>query len=412
MNGATALSSFTTLLLAIILAILLGVLAGIITGLSPGIHINLVSALLLTAAPVLAMHFDLLLVAALIASMAVTHTFLDTIPSIFLGAPDDAKALGVLPGHRYLLQGNGMMAVKLCIVGGIIGSVCSAMLFLPATFLLSLGATLPRRAIALLIAAIIILTILRDQKRRWAIVIFAVSGLLGLVVLRLPIRDPLLPLLSGMFGIATLLYSINEAQTIPLQKESSVTTLDAGKSALGTALGIVAGWLTAFLPGMSASAAATTTTSVTRKGSLGDHGFLVLLGSLGSASFILSLAAYIGMEKARNGAMAVIVELTPLSNGVIVVMLGCTLVATGVAACIALWMGKRAASLLPRLPYRATCIGVILLVVVIVAWRSGPIGLLVLATSTAVGLLPAGLKTARGQAMGCLLLPVLVLLMG
>ena len=66
------------------------------------------------------------------------------------------------------------------------------------------------------------------------------------------------------------------------------------------------------------------------------------------------------------------------------------------------------AGLLPRIPYTRTCLLVILFVFGIVTVRTGRLGLLVLATSTAVGLFPAILKTARAQGMGCLLLPLLL----
>jgi putative membrane protein len=391
--------------LPIILAgIILGIIAGIITGLTPGVHINLVSAILLSLAPAIALHAPLYAICALIMAMAITHTFIDTIPSIFLGAPDDDKALGVLPGHRYLLRGNGLMAVKLCVVGGIIGSVTAAVLFLPLQWLITALYTYARPFLFWVLLAIVAFTVVKDRKRMWALLVFMLSGTFGLIVLRLPLKDPLLPLLSGMFGIATLLYSINENQAMPPQRDECYTQLDAAKTILGGACGIVAGILTALLPGISASAAASASSQGAK---LGDHGFLILLGALGSAGFTLSLAAYLGIEKARNGAMAVIVMLSQIDGTMTLVLVSVSLIATGVATLLTLRLGRSAAWLLPRLPYRQTCIAVIAFVALLVMLRAGGLGLVVLATSTTVGLLPAALKTARAQAMGCLLLPTL-----
>jgi putative membrane protein len=393
-------------LLVILAACCFGILAGIITGLTPGVHINLVSAILLSLAPVIAMYAPLHLIAILIIAMAITHTFLDTIPSIFLGAPDDEKALGVLPGHRYLLHGNGLMAVKLCIIGGIMGTVLSAILFLPAILAIQHIDRIAKPFMFWILLGIILFTICKDRKRMLAIIVFCISGILGIITLRLPMREPLLPLLSGMFGIATLLYSINESQDIPLQRNECYTQIDCRRTIAGTALGTLAGGLTALLPGLSASAASATVSRM----DLGDRGFLILLGALGSASFMLSLAAYLAIEKARNGAMAVIVQLTPLSAGIVVACIAAALLATGIAALLTLSLGRKATAWLPRIPYRSTCIGVIIFVIAIVYLRAGALGIAVLVTSTAAGLLPAALKTARGQAMGCLLLPILVYL--
>ena len=79
----------------LIIALLLGVTSGIITGLTPGIHINLVSLLVLQFTPLLLPYFSLLSLATFIMSMSIAHTFLDVIPSVFLGAPESDTALGV-----------------------------------------------------------------------------------------------------------------------------------------------------------------------------------------------------------------------------------------------------------------------------------------------------------------------------
>ena len=97
----------------ILTAVLLGIFAGIITGLIPGIHINLISLLLVSLSGYFLGFTHPLILGVFIISMAVTHTFLDIIPSIFLGAPDADTALAVLPGHRLLLKGMGYEAVKI-----------------------------------------------------------------------------------------------------------------------------------------------------------------------------------------------------------------------------------------------------------------------------------------------------------
>ena len=388
-------------------AIITGILAGIITGLTPGIHVNLVAAVLVALAPALALRLPLLAVCVFIVAMSVAHTFLDTLPSIFLGAPEDDKAMGVLPGHRYLLRGNGLVAVKLCVIGGITGSVLATALLIPAAWAIKGIYTVARPVLAWVLIAFGVFSIWKDEKPAWSAAILALSGAFGLVVLRLPLKDPLLPMLSGLFGVATLLYSINESQTIPPQNDDQRTPIDTGKTAWGSALGIVGGVVTSAFPGIS-GALASALVSRTRK--LGDRGFLILLGSLGSAGFILSLAGWIGIEKARNGTTAAIVSLSAITPFTTMVLLGAGLVATGIGALLTISLGRSAARWLPRLPYRTTCWCVIALVTAIVGIRTGWLGLCVLAVATAVGLLPAALKTARAQAMGCLLLPTIVLL--
>src|SRR3989338_8134090 len=104
-------------MIELLIALVLGILCGIVTGLVPGVHVNMVSALLLSASPVLLLHVHPFIVAGFIVSMPVGHTFLDAVPSIFLGAPDADEVLNVLPGHRLLLEGKGYAAVKLTVIG-------------------------------------------------------------------------------------------------------------------------------------------------------------------------------------------------------------------------------------------------------------------------------------------------------
>jgi putative membrane protein len=116
-------------LFLLFLSILGGYLLGIISGLLPGIHNNNFALALVAFAPFLAEKgLAPFYIAVIILSNAISQTFHDIIPSIFLGAPDGDTALTVLPGHRLLLDGAGAEAVRLSALGSA-GSVVAAMIF-------------------------------------------------------------------------------------------------------------------------------------------------------------------------------------------------------------------------------------------------------------------------------------------
>jgi putative membrane protein len=132
------------LLGAVLLFSLLGTAAGVATGLTPGLHVNTVAAVVLASQALLVSLTAgllawaspstddlLLIVAALIIGNVVSHTFLDYIPTIFLGAPEGETALSVLPGHRMLLQGRGLDAVRLSARGSMVAALLSLLLILP-----------------------------------------------------------------------------------------------------------------------------------------------------------------------------------------------------------------------------------------------------------------------------------------
>jgi putative membrane protein len=389
--------------------LLLGLLAGIITGLTPGIHINLVSLLLVGSAPFLLGHFSLMGLAVFIIAMSVVHTFLDSLPSIFLGAPDAATALGVLPGHRYLLQGWGMMAVKLTIIGSLGAAMLSVFFFPLFVWVVEWSYPLFSSIMGWLLLAVAIFMVVRDKKRLWAALIFLLSGSLGVIVLNMEtLENPLFPMLSGLFGISTLLISLNESTEIPPQQtgdpEIKVRPWIAVQALLS---GQFSGFLTAMLPGLGSATAAVLSLQITRN--LGDHGYMLLQGSIGTVNFILSLATLLVLEKARNGAVISIMKLVDgIGLGHILLFLAVTLLAAGIGALLALYLGKAFATLIGYVNYKALVIGIIVFLVILTPIMSSWTGMLVLVTATGIGLLPATVKTARVHGMGCILLPVML----
>ncbi len=397
--------------LEILLAILLGVTAGIITGLTPGIHINLISVLLLSFSAFLLRYTSPVVLAVFIISMSVTHTFLDAIPSIFLGAPDSATALGVLPGHRYLLKGYGLMAVKLTLVGSFGAVLLSIILFPLFLVIIKYGYPLIMDYIGYLLIAVAAFMILRDKKKLWALFVFLLTGALGLIVLNMPnFPNPLFPMLSGMFGISTLLISLNESQSLPDQKEEQGIKLKKSITIKALLSGQFSGFITAVLPGIGAASAAVISMQITRK--LGDNGFMVLMGSIGTVNFILSMATLWILDKARNGSVVAVQQLiNSLNLQTIIIFLSAVLVAGSVSVYLVLRIGRIFSRLIAKVNYRLLLGGIISFITVLVIIMTGWLGFLVLVVSTAAGIIPAVTKITRTHGMGCLLLPVILYFM-
>jgi len=106
----------------VVLAIAAGCLLGLVSGMVPGIHVNTLAAMLVSLSALITTQYDVLAIVVLCA--AVVHSFVSIVPSMLLGAPDPDTALAVLPGHRLLLEGRGIEAIRL----SALGSLCSAVL--------------------------------------------------------------------------------------------------------------------------------------------------------------------------------------------------------------------------------------------------------------------------------------------
>lgn len=384
-------------MLEVLAATLIGIGAGVITGLIPGIHVNLLAAILLAAgvgaggAPFLV-------------AISTTHSFLSTIPAILLGAPESATALGVLPGHRYVLQGNGYMAIKLTLVGSYLGLLISLALIPVWWVIIGLYEYLVS-VMGYVLLGVSAYMILRDNKKSWALLVYLLSGALGWILLNNPVvEEPLFPLFSGLFGTSTLLYSLTQTSSLPPQKiipDIQLRREDATKALLA---GNASGFLTSMLPGLGAAQAAVL--GMNMSGKIGDHGFLVMLGTISTVNFSLSLLTWLALDKARNGAVVAITHLLTPSTQAVITLTLVALLAASITVPLCLWLSRQTIKLVTNIPYNVLSLSVVTLITLLVAAITGFRGLYVLLVATAVGLIPAVVRCSRAHAMGCLMLPV------
>tara|TARA_Y100000310_G_scaffold337851_1_gene425976 strand:- start:122 stop:1306 length:1185 start_codon:yes stop_codon:yes gene_type:complete len=379
----------------------IGVCLGIITGLIPGIHVNLISVLLLSFSAVLMEFLSPLLVAVIIVSMAVTHTFLDTIPSVFLGAPEAETAMGILPGHRLLLAGKGFEAVMLTVLGSLL-SLLIAVLCVP--FLLPLvEAVYPviKNWIGWILVIVCAFMLFREKNKFWALIVFAISGAMGLIVLNMSIDDVLFPLFSGLFGVSMLIYSLKDKIHLPEQVKTSIETKGSAK-AIGCS--VVVGWVSSFLPGLGPAQAAVIGSQFV---ALSEKSFLVLVGGLSTVNMVLSLVTFYVLDKARNGAIVAVQELIAISYIDFLILLCVALTVGGIASMLAIFLTKVFSKIVSKVDYSKLCIGVIVLIVVLVCLITKWLGLLILITAAAIGIIAPIKNVSRSQMMACLLIPVI-----
>jgi len=392
--------------LELLITTVIGILCGIVTGLLPGVHINLVALLLLSIAPFLLRHVQPIAIAAFIVAMAVTHTFLDFVPSVFLGAPDSETVAAILPGHRMLLQGKAFDAVKLTVMGSLLSLLLSVLL-LPVLFpVIRFLEPVLKDRIGILLLGFMLYLIFKDKQRWRNLLIFTLSGVLGMVIFSLPLKDPLFPLLSGLFGISTLLISLRDTTVIPPQSCKEGVTVSRSVIAKAVVCGTIAGSMTSFFPGLGPAQGAVLVSSFVRK--LGDIGYMIMVGGLGTVNFVISLVCLAVLEKARNGAVLTILNVMTVKPAGIAMLAMVSLIAGGASTWLSLAVTRVFGRLFSSVNYRTVVLSVILFVATLVALFSGWLGIVVLLISTSVGLVAGLSGSARNHAMGCLILPVIL----
>lgn len=388
----------------IFIAIIIGVIAGTFTGLIPGIHINLVALLLFVSSAFFLQFTSPIVLAVFIIAMSITHTFLDFIPSVFLGAPDEDTALSVLPGHRMLLEGKGYAAVKLTTIGALFGLLIA--LALTPFFLVSAPLFYPvlTKVMPFILIGIVIFFIATEEKKIWALFIFIISGILGISTLNLSIiKQALFPLFSGLFGCSLLAISFLKDVKLPKQKFKDVN-IEKKEISKTLSLSILASSLVSFLPGVGSAQAATIASTMKKQD---EKSFLLLLGAINSIVIILSFVALYAIDKPRSGVAVFAGKFLPfLNQQQLWLLLFAALIAGCASVFLALLFARIFAKNIKKINYKWLCFFIILFITIISIIISGPLSLLVLIVGTAIGIATSIIGIKKIHMMGSLLLPV------
>ena len=369
-----------------------GIIAGIFTGLIPGLHTNNV-ALMLVASPLFGMEF-----AAFLLSMSIVHTFVDFIPTVFIGAPGADTFEGVLPAHRLFLKGQAFEAVGLTVFGGMIALVGS-LLFVPLFFAFieknSEGIVFLTPFI--LIFALIVLVGTEKKKVVATFIIFS-AALYGIFF-----SGQIFPLITGFFGIPTVLFSLKESPGGIFQEGNFVLKKEMFKEGL---IGIIGGAVVSVIPGIGNNVAA----SIIKifRGKIESENYLVLLGSINTSNFFFSFATLLALSKARNGVMLALQEKLVFSPNLLLVGMGIMVFAGSLGAVITLILSKRATSFFSV--YRIKIISIVSIVIMVgmVFLFNGFYGLLALFFSTGLGLFGLTKKVKRSCCMASLIAPTIL----
>jgi len=375
-----------------------GLGAGVVTGLIPGLHINTINQVFTRLGG-----FDSLSNILLILSMSLTHTFLDAIPSIFLGMPEGGSVI-LLPGHKMLKEGRGREAVRLTLYGSFFSvlMICVSMpVLLVAVFFFFQLAREYTFWILLFFAAS---NVVFARKRMLTLIVLVSSGILGLAAFNY--EDSLFPLLSGLFGVSSLLLSLNQKSKIPEQIESD-EDIKAGRMAKLNFFSVISGTFTGTLPGISTAQSSSIALMFLRKKELKDY--LVLTGGIDTVNFVISLFVLYLFDRARNGSIIAIREIVNPFMGInlVLFLVVCSLLVASSAFFVGNFLSGVFAKALGNLNYRVISLGIISLVSVLVGFMAGVQGLIILASSTLLGVFTASAGVQRRTMMGCILLPVM-----
>ncbi|MDW7727026.1 MAG: tripartite tricarboxylate transporter permease [Candidatus Methanoperedens sp.] len=425
----------------LIISIMSGFLLGIISGLTPGIHVNNFALILVALSPFfLDLNVAPFYIAVAILSNSITHTFLDIIPSIFLGAPEADTALAVLPGHAMLMEGRGSEAVRLSALGSAGSIVASLVIAVPMAYFFSNFYVTISEYIGWILILIVILMIATENGEKvegqgslvhlkfkmFAVMLFIISGMLGVFAFKfeymmLPIvefGEPsiLLPLLSGLFGASMLIISLMTASEIPPQEKSGRFMLSGKRIMRAMATGSMAGSFVAWLPGVSSAVGTVMARLLVREEKnendfASSKEFIVSVSGANTSNALFSLVALFIIHKARNGAVVAVDKLVKVSDwdfSTMIILLVVVVYVSILAYYTTIYLGDRMAGYLSKINYSMLCKSVLAFLVTVVLIFTGWFGLVIFLVATPIGMVASFAKIRKTHAMGVILLPVIL----
>ena len=413
-------------MIELVIACFIGIAIGTTTGMIPGIHVNTAGAILFASSTFLLTIVSPEFLCVLMVSMSIAHALIEFVPSMLLGVPQEGTATSILPGHRMVLQGRSKEVIRVVSVGGF-GAIIVTILMLPI-FAIALpvlhDVSKPYTWMILLVASVYLTHRLSRNFRDflWASLLFVLSGILGWIIFQTPISSgiTLMCTFSGLFGISTILFSLNDSSTIPHQNPFYELNIDYNKFKSIFAGGIT-GAILGFLPGFGPAQGTVIAQAVSGTNDNNDDdtvNFLLATSGLNISDCLFSLIAIYIIGNPRSG-IAVYMSYLIFEMGLnhLAIFIFASLIAVSVSLVLSLKLGDSFSRLMGGVDYKKLSIGVIVLQVVIlylfVIYYKAPFLYMTLAliTSTAMGMLPHYIGIGKSHLMGVLIIPAIVIYM-
>ncbi len=385
--------------------VLIGCALGTITGLIPGLHINSVSFFVLALNEGQNQNLALMVV-----SMTIVHSFVNFIPSIFLGAPDDETFLSVLPGHYFLLKGKALHAIKLAVSGALFCAIICFISFpLLAAIIIKLDEPI-KAAIPWVLLISVLLLIATEKEKIPATLLVAVSAALGIAVLNNPlVPNPLFPLISGFFGAPALILSAQKNSTIPKQKEKTFK-INATKTIKLSVIAAIAGTVVSVVPSLGGAQATFLIKQFFQK--ISRTQFMVLLGGTSIANALFSLLFLFLTQKTRSDSAVVVKELLEINQQNFFLVASTALFACGVGALLCILIAKKAVKKMQSVNFAKLNKTVLAFLAIMCLASSGPFGLLAFASASCAGIFSLSFKIKRTACMSFLVVPTILFYLG
>ena len=223
-------------------------------------------------------------------------------------------------------------------------------------------------------------------------------------------KEPLLPLLTGLFGSASLFFSIKQKTKIEKQETEKIEKIEIKKWKRLLFSSALFSPLSMFLPALSSGQIAIISSQFTKTD---KKEFLFLLGIITMLTMCLSFLGLFLISKTRTGSAVAIKSLVGIPDWKIFVLIVLVILISGfISSFLVKKISKKFLNLLEKMDYSKVSIATIVLITGITFLVSGFWGLLVLVVSTLTGIYCISSGTKRTNMIGCLIVPTILFYLG
>ncbi len=425
----------------IILYTIIGTFAGAIMSLIPALHAYNLAGLIIiicTGGGIASTFVPMTYLPFFMMAMIVNWAILNTIPALFLGAPDESAIFIVLPGQKYMMQGRGYEGAVVTGLGSVAG-IIGLLIFSPIFF-----RTLPKlRQLTtphmFWILGLVICYMLMSEwpkgsgrpKTGWGrfldgwknlfagLFTFFIAGMLGFIILNKPLMpveyafQNIMPIFVGLYAIPWVIGNIFSKTEIPPQFIGKSVDFDHRFWARAGLSGFIGGMFAAFMPLVTGGIG----------GFMAGHATAqrddrLFIASQGASKAVYYIGAFLllsmpGLGLTRGG-MAWMMRPFFYADSYDSYwrMMGVILLSAGLAFILLMLLSRLMIKIVNKINYRSLSVVTFFILIAVVLFIGGPMGLALMTVGTGIGLVPVYYHSRRMNCMGVLLVPITINMAG
>ncbi|MFA5406079.1 MAG: tripartite tricarboxylate transporter permease [Candidatus Nanoarchaeia archaeon] len=385
------------------IAIITGLLIGMLAGITPGLHPNTLMPLTI----ILFAWLEPTQFAILLVVLIITANYFEFIKTTYLSSPDEGSSLSLRYTQQLLMDGRGAEAIKLLSIGALGATLITAMITPLIISLVPAVYALISDYVALALILLSLHLILKEGEQIGkATIIFTLSGILGILVLRTQIiNQPLLPLLAGLYSTSNIINNIKKQNNVPTQMSRVVTDVDRKIAIKGIMKAVMSSSIITFLPAIGPSQASIISHELVRTNDEKEK--LITLGGVNTGDVLFSITALFAINKSRSGVIQQINKSVLNYNNYLLLIITAAITAI-ICYIIINKMAYGISKQISKINYTKLNKVLLIFVIGLVLLINGWIGILVLLTATLIGMKSNDYDINQNHLMAAIILPTII----